>query len=184
MKKIKIKAICGKAGSGKDTLLREVIQAFPQYTKVINCTTRPIRENEIDGKDYHFITIPEFTEKVLDGSMIEASTFNDWYYGTNLNDLDPGSTNIGVFNPTGIEILSEDPRIDLTVFYIVATDKNRLLRQLNREDNPDVNEIIRRFSADAKDFNHFESFADIILHNDTEADKQFAIQVIGSEEVI
>lgn len=185
MKKIKIKAICGKAGSGKDTILREVIKAFPQNNKIINCTTRPIRENETNGINYHFLTIPEFTDKLINGKIIEASEFNNWFYGTDIETLSQSNTNIGVFNPTGIEILMENPSIDLTIFLIEATDKNRLLRQLNREENPDVKEIVRRFSADEKDFNHFELFASpIVLHNNSKEDLEYAVKVIGSEENI
>jgi guanylate kinase len=46
----------------------------------------------------------------------------------------------------------QDDRLDVTVVFISASSKTRLLRQLNREDNPDVEEIIRRYGADEADF--------------------------------
>lgn len=64
--------------------------------------------------------------------------------------------NVGVFNPEGIRILSEDPRIDITPIQICASDKIRLLRSLNREDNPDCEEICRRFLADKKAFQYID----------------------------
>lgn len=60
--------------------------------------------------------------------------------------------NIGVFNPEGIETLLEDPRINLRVYYVDVPGKERLIRQLNREESPDINEIIRRYKADEEDF--------------------------------
>ena len=84
--------------------------------------------------------------------MLEATVFNNWCYGTSIKNLDENALNIGVFNPEGVEILQESNNIDLTVVYILAGDKVRLLRQLNREENPDCNEIVRRFGTDKKDF--------------------------------
>ena len=153
MNKIKLVAICGKAGAGKDTFLHYLMkESGGRYHEIVSCTTRPPRENEVEGVNYHFLTNDDFARKVLSGDMLEATIFNDWCYGTAYSNLDPDKINIGVFNPSGINILLEDDRIDLLIFYIVASDKQRLLRQLNREEHPDVNEIIRRFQADEKDF--------------------------------
>ncbi len=87
--------------------------------------------------------------------MLEATVFNDWVYGTGLNSLDEAKINIGVFNPEGIETLSEMDNIDLFVIRCMCPDKDRLLRQLYRESNPDVDEIVRRYLADKSDFNSF-----------------------------
>ena len=57
-----------------------------------------------------------------------------------------------MFRPNSVETLAEDGRIDLKVIYIDADDKQRLLRSLNRETNPNVAEICRRYFADEKDF--------------------------------
>ena len=157
-KKYNILAIMGKAGSGKDTLCK-VLLSQPQFkdaSPIISCTTRPIRENEQDGINYHFLTNEEFTNQILNNEMIEATIFNTWCYGTSIKNLNPNKLNIGVFNPEGISLLKDNPNINLKVIYIAANDKDRLLRQLNREKNPDVHEIIRRFSADENDFREEE----------------------------
>ena len=68
-----------------------------------------------------------------------------------MDALDKNKINIGVFNPEGIKNLQRND-INLIVYRIVAPAKTRLLRQLNREENPDVDEIIRRFHTDNLDF--------------------------------
>ena len=157
-KKYQILAIMGKAGSGKDTLLKALFDEpeFLGAAPIISCTTRPIRDNEVDGVNYHYITKEQFTDQILNGEMLEATVFNDWCYGTSLNNLTEDKLNIGVFNPEGVGLLRENKNVDLTVIYIEATDKTRLLRQLNREKNPDCHEIVRRFSADEADFTEEE----------------------------
>lgn len=144
-------AICGEAGSGKDTLARKLVEATG-WNNIVSCTTRPPREGEQNGINYYFLSNEEFVEKVLNREMLEAAIFNDWCYGTMISSLDDNRMNVGVFNPAGIEALLEDPRIKLFIYYLAVPAKERLLRQLNREENPDVDEIIRRYKADKEDF--------------------------------
>lgn len=56
MDKIKIIALCGKAGAGKDFLLNRICANHPEFYKIVSNTTRPIREGEKDGISYHFLT--------------------------------------------------------------------------------------------------------------------------------
>ena len=169
MSKYKVIAICGKSASGKDTLLRYTIMNYMWLHKIINCTTRPPRENEVDGKNYHFLSLEEFAHKdAIEGKMIEVTKFREWYYGTSIEDLSLDEINIGVFNPAGIYALMQREDVDLYVVQVVASDKTRLLRSLTREDNPDVDEIVRRYLADREDFEVFSTVyePDYIIEND------------------
>jgi guanylate kinase len=153
----KIIALIGEAGSGKDTCLKALLTSNPAYHEIISCTTRPPREGEIDGVNYYFLTEKEFTTKLSNGEMLEWSSFNGWLYGTPISSLSKENINVGVFNPAGIQTLIKLKQInreevETKVYYMRTSAKERLLRQLNREEDPDVEEIIRRFSADEKDF--------------------------------
>lgn len=151
--KYQIVALIGKAGVGKDSIQKVTCELHPlMFHPIVSCTTRPAREGEIEGVDYHYITLNEFTRKVLNGDMLEATEFRDWFYGTTLESLSKDKINIGVFNPAGVEALLEDSRLDVTVFEVVAPDKQRLMRYLNREENPDCAEMCRRYFTDEKDF--------------------------------
>lgn len=184
MDKYKIIAIMGKAGSGKDTLLKTLLQTSPfnMANPIISCTTRPIRDYEKDGVDYHFLTNEQFTNQILNGEMLEATVFNTWCYGTSIQSLNPNGLNIGVFNPEGCEALRENKDIDLFLIYIEAKDKDRLLRQLNREDSPDCHEIVRRFGADEEDFceDEIEFLApDMFITNNNGADMNRIAEIIA-----
>ena len=178
MNNYKMIILVGKAGSGKDTILRELVKNNPYLHEIVSCTTRPPREGEVDGVNYHFLSGEEFAEKVLNNEMLEATCFNDWFYGTGYQSLDENKINVGVFNPTGVESILAYKNIDAHIFFIDATDKNRLIRQLNREENPDVDEIIRRYKADMIDFEFLE-FKHIELPNNTKEDLLFNVDFIS-----
>ena len=155
----KIIAIIGEAGSGKDTLMNKVIYeagAAPVsiFHTLISCTTRPPRDYEKDGVNYYFLTNEEFAARVLKNDFLEVSEFNNWFYGTAKSELDQNKINIAVLNPEGIENILLHDDIQLKVFYLDVKGKTRLIRQLQREENPDIPEIYRRYMADDEDFNY------------------------------
>lgn len=163
--KYQVIALIGKAGAGKDAIQKVTCQAHPLiFNPIVSCTTRPAREEEVAGRDYHFISLEDFTRKVLNGDMLEATEFRGWFYGTPISSLDATKINIGVFNPAGVEALLEDPQLDVTVCLVHATDKERLLRYLTREEHPDCAEMCRRFLTDEKDFQNLE-FNHLFIEN-------------------
>ena len=180
----KIIALIGEAGCGKDTIMKQVLAAAPdRFNEIISCTTRPPREGEIDGVNYFFMDAEEFAYKVLNYEMIEATSFNDWFYGTSYDTLRSDVPNIGVFNPDGIRALQGRPDIDLTVYRVVCSDKTRLLRQLNREEHPNVDEIVRRYKTDKDDFCDLE-FEYTEIYNEVNLDIPLAVTLILSQHEI
>lgn len=176
-----IVCLVGKSGSGKDTLAHKLTERVGWHN-VVSCTTRPKREYEVEGKDYYFVSDEEFAQKVLNGDLLEATYFNTWHYGTMKSSLKDG-INVGVWNPEGYDCLREstryDPDIKLLAYYLQCEDKTRLLRQLNREEHPDVHEIVRRFSTDEEDFEWLDEDDEIIVKwNETMANQRVIAQDI------
>lgn len=159
MERYKLIAIIGEAGSGKDSLARALADVLEKeglkVHEVVSYTTRPPRDYETDGIDYHFVDPQEFVKLIFEEKILEAAEFNDWVYGTCINDLDPEAINIEVLNPEGVESMSADARINMCIIQCVCDEKTRLIRQLEREEDPDIDEIIRRLGADRMDFADF-----------------------------
>lgn len=175
-----IVALIGKAGAGKDTIADILCQQHPEWNEIISCTTRPRREGEVEGIDYYYLTEEEFSIKLYNDEFLEMSFFNGWCYGTPKSSIKEG-INIGVFDPTGYEQLRDniDPlEFDVYGFYIDTNDKERLIRQLNREVDPNVEEIIRRYSADEKDFSDIEELGLWSTINNTKSDLSSSITFI------
>ena len=152
-------ALQGKAGAGKDHMMQAVLKKLTEkghiadIHEIISCTSRPIRENEAHGVNYYYYHPDDFAMKIMNDEMLEFTNFNNWWYGTSYESVrSDGIVNIGVFNPSGVQQLEDRPDCRVHTFWITAPDKVRLLRQLNRENDPNVKEIIRRFEADEADF--------------------------------
>lgn len=159
MKKIKVIALMGEAGAGKDYILHDVMNTDNQDGKhklheIVSCTSRPPREGEVDGVNYHFLA-KEYIE-AHENDFLELSTFRGWYYGTRYSDLNPDKINVGVFNPAGVRALLKSDKVEVKVFWVKAPARIRLIRQLQRETNPDIGEIIRRYQADINDFSSID----------------------------
>lgn len=175
---IKIVAIIGEAGTGKDTIMQHILARRPGFfNEIVSCTTRPMREGEVHGVNYFYYTIVDFLNKVGNGEMLESTCFNNWYYGTSKEALSKDKINIGVFNPAGIRSILKFDDIELNVYRISCRDKVRLIRQLNREENPDVDEVIRRYGTDKEDFSNLNFYYNEIENNDEE-DLELAVSAI------
>ena len=161
--------LCGKAASGKDTLKRYIVEALElsgiEFNNVINTTTRPPREGEVDGVNYHFCSAEEMTKKILNDEMAEAVLFNDWVYGTENKALSEDKLNVGIFNLEGIEALRQNPNHNIFAVYLDVEDSVRLIRYLNRENmtKEKINEMFRRYKADEIDFADVDDLVDYKL---------------------
>ena len=175
----KIIALIGEAGTGKDTLMKEFLKQH-DFHEIISCTTRPPREGEKNGVNYFYYSEKDFLEKVNKNEMLEYTSFRDWLYGTSYDSVIKDKINIGVFNPDGYDCLIQttDKDIRLIGFYIKASDKTRMLRQLNRETNPNVSEIVRRYSADEEDFIDVEYMPGILSIDNDNRDIQDVVSEI------
>lgn len=149
--KYKIAVLIGKTGSGKDSIFK-ALKETDKIKKVISTTTRPRRLYEENDIDYHFIDDYDFVLLDNQDKFLDTSFFNDWRYGTNIDDLDETKINIIISDSHRLIDLLINTEVDVIIFFIEATGKERLLRCLNREEDPDADEIVRRYIADEEDF--------------------------------
>src|SRR6478735_2526979 len=77
--------ICGAGGSGKDHLRKKLEKK--NFKCGILHTTRPMRNNEIEGKDYYFIDNQKFQENIKNNLFIEYTEHNGWFYGLTLEEF-------------------------------------------------------------------------------------------------
>lgn len=158
----KIYCIMGKSSSGKDTLYKELTAQIPELKTVTPYTTRPIREGETDGVEYHFVTEEELFRYGAEGKLIELRTYHtvcgDWHYAT----VDDGQMDLSGADYVVIGTLASYEKMreyygesKVVPLYIEVEDAERLTRAIERErrqDAPRYDELCRRFLADKEDF--------------------------------
>lgn len=80
---MKLILFCGPSGSGKTSMVHHLLKTDNRFTFSISATTRPIRENEVNGVDYYFLSPEEFKNKIANDEFIEwEQVYEGRYYGT------------------------------------------------------------------------------------------------------
>ena len=79
--------VSGPSGSGKDTVVRELMKMDERIKLSVSCTTREIRDGEQEGVDYFFITEEEFKQRIESGDILEYNYYAGHYYGTPVTEL-------------------------------------------------------------------------------------------------
>lgn len=74
--------ISGFSGAGKGTLMKALLEEYPNYALSVSCTTRSPRPGEVDGREYYFLTEEAFRQKIAGDGFIEYACYCGRYYGT------------------------------------------------------------------------------------------------------
>lgn len=74
--------ISGSSGVGKGTVIKEFLQRHPEFKLSISCTTRGMREGEVNGKNYFFLSKEEFQKCIENNEFLEWAEFSGNHYGT------------------------------------------------------------------------------------------------------
>lgn len=159
----KIYYIMGKSGSGKDTIYKDVIdQEDLHLQKMVLYTTRPIREKEENGREYHFVDEVLAGELSRQGKVIEMREYHTVYGIWKYFTVDDEHTDLDQYDYLAIGTLESYEKLKkyygpdrVVPIYIEVEDGNRLERALKRERKPNnqkYEEMCRRFLADCVDF--------------------------------
>ena len=170
MRNNKLFVILGKSACGKSTILREVLAKL-DIPVLLSNTTRPPRENEVDGQDYNFVDMTTFDEDYKLENILEYDVFRidslkqTWIYYSKKSDLLlPNTSQIKIVSPTGLaQLMShKELRDNIVSIFIDCPDRLRQKRYLSRCTSPDS--MNDRFTRDEKAFQHL--FTDYIIIND------------------
>ncbi len=159
----KIFCVMGKSATGKDTVYQKLLSENElNLQRIIPYTTRPIREGEIPGREYHFCKEADVQKLESEGRIVELRAYDTVYGIWKYFTVDDGNIQLEKNNYILIGTLEAYVKIrdyfgeeNTIPIYIEVEDGDRLIRAISREKQQDVpkyEEMCRRFLADAKDF--------------------------------
>lgn len=159
----KIFCLMGKSSTGKDTIYKALLdQNDFGLKKIIPYTTRPIREGERDGREYHFCGEEQVRQFRQKNQIVELRAYNTVYGTWKYFTVDDGQIDLAADSYLLIGTLETYTKIrsfygnDRVIpIYIEVEDGERLFRALAREreqKEPRYAELCRRFLADTEDF--------------------------------
>ncbi len=157
-----IYVLMGKSAAGKDTVMQELLKNKETgLKKIVQYTTRPIKEIEENGREYFFVDVYTMNELEKEDKIIEKrlykTVYGDWYYFTKKQNLDiKNSSYILIGTPVALKQLKRHYGGQYVKGILLTLDDGmRLQRALDRErkvKTPRYAEMCRRFLSDEEDF--------------------------------
>ena len=160
------------SGAGKTTLVK-LLSKRKGFVTSISHTTRTPRSNEVDGKDYHFISNERFEKMIDNKEFLEfAKVFKNFYGTTKSNifeELNKGNNVIFDIDWQGTnQIISQKFKNRLLTFFILPPSREELFKRLTNRDMKDKLIAEERMKQFDKDVLHWKDYNYVIINNDLE----------------
>lgn len=179
--------ISGPSGSGKGTIIKEVMKKIPDLIYSVSYTTRPKREGEIEGKDYFFISKDEFEKLIDEDFFIEWAKVYDYYYGTSkefvIENLRDGKDVILEIEIQGAKKIREiyDKKNVIFIFIAPPDFKELERRIMNRKRGETEEEIKKRMNFAKKEIEESKNYDYIIINDNINKAVKKIVNIINKE---
>jgi guanylate kinase len=164
----KLVVISGPSGAGKTSVCRE-LKKDPRVTFSISATTRPRRNAEEDGRDYHFLGEEDFLARRAAGEFLESARYNDHYYGTlrapMVEALAAGQNFVVEIEVQGTRQLRENGVQGIYIF-VVPPSLEELQRRLEKRGTESAAQIQERMRIAAEELEAGELYDHEVVNED------------------
>jgi guanylate kinase len=168
-KKGSIIVISAPSGTGKTTIVRRILNDFPEIVFSVSATTRKKREHEVEGVDYFFISEQEFKNKIQNNEFVEWELFYDYYYGTFRSFIENYVNNgKSVILEVDVHGALEIKRIypEAILIYIAPPSLEELLIRLKKRQTENEKDLRKRIERAKMELSHKDKFDYFIINND------------------
>ena len=172
------------SGSGKTTLVKHCLEVFPQLEFSISATTRALRGDEKHGKDYYFLSVEEFKNKINEDAFVEfEEVYADKFYGTLRSEL------TRIWNEGKVVIFDVDVKGGISLknifqeqalsIFIAPPSIEELEKRLINRGTDDTETIKIRVAKAQEEMEYAEDFDHIVINDDLSASKIEIERLIG-----
>jgi len=160
------------SGAGKTTIARKLLDEDGEIAMSVSVTTRPMREGEVEGRDYYFVDQAEFDRMVEDNAFYEWATVFGHSYGTPKAQIRAGLKEGRDFlfdiDWQGTQQLYQKAEVDVVRVFILPPSLDELHRRLvgRNTDAPDV--IAARMARAQAEISHWDGYDYVVVNDDVE----------------
>jgi guanylate kinase len=179
--------ISSPSGAGKSTLSRRLLKSDSAIAMSVSVTTRSRRANEVDGKDYIFVSPERFEEMVRQDAFLEHATVFANRYGTPKAAVDQmlaeGRDVLFDIDWQGAQQLSQKAKDDLVRVFILPPSRAELERRLKgrAEDPPDV--VARRMAEANNEISRWAEYDYVIVNDDIDKAERELEAIVAAERL-
>ena len=174
--------LSGPSGSGKDTVINEVVQRDEKTVCSVSMTTRKPRPGEEDGVNYFFVTKEQFEENIQKGEMLEWAKYGDNYYGTPKAPIKKWTEEEGKTVILNIEVqgatLIKEQWPDVRTMFLMPPSVAALRARLAGRNTETEEEIEKRISIAKEEIAKSYDYDYIIVNNRLEDAVENVLEVI------
>lgn len=180
----KIFVVSAPSGAGKTTVVRNVLNKFPEITFSISATTRGRRDFEVEGVDYFFMNEDEFKKKIDANEFVEWETFYGYYYGTlktfiNSEIEKENSVLLEVDVKGAVKIKEVYP--DAVMIFILPPSIEELQKRLIKRNTETEEDLQKRFERAKMEIDFQNHFQYKVINDDIEKAREKIYNILKSE---
>ena len=169
MKRGRLFVITAPSGAGKTSLVNALLASAPNLRLSVSHTTRPRRPTERDGREYHFVSVPQFEALIGQGQFLEHARVFDNFYGTSgafvEEQLKAGHDVLLEIDWNGAEQVRRALPACVSVF-ILPPSRRALAERLAKRATDSAEVIARRLRDAASDMSHYREFDYVVVNDD------------------
>lgn len=185
IKKGNLIVLSGPSGCGKSTISQEIMKDNKNIIESVSMTTRNIRQGEVDGKDYYFLSKEEFEKNIQDGKLLEYALYSDNYYGTPKDNvtqkINQGLDVILVIEIQGALQVKEKFKEAIFIFILPPSIKE-LKKRLDNRKTETNEQLFKRFQAMYKEINEVKKYNYVVINDILEDAVNNAKSIIAAEK--
>ena len=174
------------SGAGKTTLTKKIAENNKNFTISISHTTRKPRPNEINGKDYQFVSVQEFNNLIKGDNFFEYATIFNNYYGTLkkpvLELLSQGRDVLFDIDWQGTQQLKKIKNLSIVTFFILPPNIKALKERLLNRHQGQEKLIEKRMDKFNEETSHWNEYNYVFVNDDLEICYEKILNVIKSEK--
>ncbi len=179
--------ISGPSGSGKDTILKEVLKIRSDVFFSISHITRKMRVGEVEGDKYHFISREEFEEQLAKNAFLEYNEYSGNYYGTPKapieEHLSKGDDVVIECDVNGASAL-RDILTDVTSIFIMPPSFEVLRKRLVGRGTETTEQVERRMNEALNEIRRADEYDYIVVNDDLESAVEDFLTVLNCNKLI